>query len=73
MKNGMFVKNSIQPIQDAGYKMAEWPLYILDDTRGEFDQIIAKTRYMVRCLGVQAGFHDHASLLKYKDRKIPRI
>jgi len=72
MKSGLFVKNSIEPIQRAGYRMAEWPLYILDDTRGEFDQIIAKTRYMVRCLGVQAVFIDHASLLKYKDRKLPR-
>ena len=64
MKSGMFVKNSIEPIQKAGFRMAEWPLYILDDTRGEFDQIIAKTRYMVRCLGVQAVFIDHASLLQ---------
>ena len=33
--------------------MADWPLYLVDDTRGEFDKIIAKTRYMVRVLGVQ--------------------
>ena len=72
MKNGLLRGDGLAKINRNGLEMADWPLYLIDDTRGEFDRIIAKTRYMVRCLGVQVIIIDHASLMKYRDRKLQR-
>ena len=74
LKNGLVRdKNGMARINNIGLEMADWPLYLIDDTRGEFGRIVAKTRYMVRCLGVQVIVIDHASLMKYHDRKLPRF
>lgn len=72
MKNGMFRTGGMEKINTKGLEMADWPLYLVDDTRGEFDKIIAKTRYMVRVLGVQVIIIDHASLMKFRDRRLQR-
>lgn len=72
MKNGLFRDGGMQKINSQGLEMADWPLYLVDDTRGEFDKIIAKTRYMVRVLGVQVIIIDHASLMKFRDRRLQR-
>ena len=72
LKNGLMRDGALQKINNVGIEMSEWPMYIIDDTRGEFDKIIAKTRYMVRCLGVQVVIIDHASLMKYRDRRMQR-
>lgn len=72
LKNGMIRPESFKRINDAGIEMADWPLYIIDDTRGQFERIVAKTRYMVRCLGVKVIMIDHASLMRYQDRRLPR-
>ncbi|OPZ41327.1 MAG: Replicative DNA helicase [Bacteroidetes bacterium ADurb.BinA104] len=72
MKNGMFRTGGMEKINTQGLEMADWPLYLVDDTRGEFDKIIAKTRYMVRVLGVQVIIIDHASLMKFRDRRLQR-
>lgn len=74
LKNGLVRDGKgMEKISRIGLEMADWPLYIIDDTRGEFGRIVAKTRYMVRCLGVQVILIDHASLMKYHDRKLPRF
>lgn len=73
LKNGLIRDSkAMTKINQVGIEMAEWPLYLIDDTRGEFSQIIAKTRYLVRCMGVQVVIIDHASLMKYSDRKLQR-
>ena len=72
MKNGLLRDDGFKKINNKGTEMYDWPLYLVDDTRGEFDKIIAKTRYMVRVLGVQVIIIDHASLMKSRDHRLQR-
>ena len=72
LRNGFMNEKNIQRVCNMGYDLAEYPLYPIDNTRGRFESIIAKSRYMVRCMGVKAIFIDHASLMKYPDRKLQR-
>ena len=72
LRNGFMNEKNIQRVCNMGYDLAEYPLYPIDNTRGRFESIIAKSRYMVRCMGVKVIFIDHASLMKYPDRKLQR-
>ena len=72
LRNGFMNDKNITRVCNMGYELADYPLYPIDNTRGRFELIVAKCRYLVRCLGVKVLFIDHASLMKYPDRKIPR-
>lgn len=72
LRNGFMNEKNISRVCSMGYELADYPLYPIDNTRGRFELIVAKCRYLVRCLGVKVLFIDHASLMKYPDRKNPR-
>ena len=73
LKGGFISTEQVTKICNKMYDMAEYKIYPVDNTRGRFDKILSMSRYMVRCLGgVKVIFIDHASLMKYRDRKIQR-
>jgi replicative DNA helicase len=72
LSNGMMSDAMAGKIASQGMDLAEYPLYPIDSTRGKFEKIVSISRYMVRCLGVKVIIIDHASLMKYENRKIQR-
>ena len=72
LRGGFVSEEQLVKIAGQMEHMAEYKIYPVDNTRGRFDKIISMSRYMVRCLGVKVIFIDHASLMKYRDRKIQR-
>lgn len=72
LSSGLMGDDMVKRICTRGYEIAEYPIYPVDNTRGRFEKIVSMTRYMVRCLGVKVIIIDHASLMKYQDRKIQR-
>jgi replicative DNA helicase len=71
-KSGLLTERDMQKINEANEKIHDMPLYILDKTRGRFDKIVAQCRYLVRSLGVEVIFIDHASLIKYSNTSLQR-
>lgn len=71
-KSGLLTEREMQKINEANEKIYDMPLYILDKTRGRFDKIVAQCRYLVRSLGVEVIFIDHASLIKYSNTSLQR-
>lgn len=71
-KSGLLTERDMQKINEANEKIHDMPLYILDKTRGRFDKIVAQCRYLVRSLGVEVVFIDHASLIKYSNTSLQR-
>lgn len=71
-KSGLLTERDVQKIDETSQKIYELPLYILDKTRGRFDKIVAQCRYLVRSLGVEVIFIDHASLIKYSNTSLQR-
>lgn len=71
-KSGLLTERDVQKINEANEKIHDMPLYILDKTRGRFDKIVAQCRYLVRSLGVEVIFIDHASLIKYSNTSLQR-
>ena len=71
-KSGLLTERDTQKINEANEKIHDMPLYILDKTRGRFDKIVAQCRYLVRSLGVEVIFIDHASLIKYSNTSLQR-
>ena len=71
-KSGLLTERDVQKIDEASQKIYELPLYILDKTRGRFDKIVAQCRYLVRSLGVEVIFIDHASLIKHSNFAMKR-
>jgi replicative DNA helicase len=72
LRSGMIGDSQLKSINNKGCDMAEYPLYVMDKTRGELTKIISKSRYMVRVMGVKCLFIDHASLIRHPDRKMKR-
>ena len=72
LRNGFMTDEKVRKVCVQGMELAELPLYLIDNTRGRFESIVSKSRYLVRCMDVKVIFIDHASLMKYHDRKIPR-
>lgn len=73
LRSGMLGGNQLTAINNKGFEMAGYPLYVMDKTRGELTKIISKSRYMVRVMGVKCLFIDHASLIRHPDRKMKRF
>lgn len=72
LRNGFMTDQKVQKICAMGMDLADYPIYPIDNTRGRFDLIVSKCRYLVRCMGVKVIIIDHASLMKYHDRKLQR-
>jgi len=72
LRGGFVSEEQLARISGQMEHMAEYKIYPVDNTRGRFDKILSMSRYMVRCLGVKVIFIDHASLMKFRDRKIQR-
>jgi replicative DNA helicase len=72
LRSGLIGGEQIKTITRKGGDMAEYPLYVMDKTRGELTKIVSKCRYMVRVMGVKCIFIDHASLIRHPDRKMKR-
>ena len=72
LANGLMSKPQADKIVAQAQELSDYPIYPVDNTRGRFEKIVSMSRYMVRCLGVQVIIIDHASLMKYHDRKIQR-
>ena len=72
LRCGMLGGNQLTTINNTGVRMAEYPLYVMDKTRGELTKIVSKCRYMVRVMGVKCIFIDHASLIRHPDRRLKR-
>ena len=72
LRNGFMTDQKVQKICAMGMDLADYPIYPIDNTRGRFDLIVSKCRYLVRCMGVKVLIIDHASLMKYHDRKLQR-
>ena len=72
LSSGLIGDEMVKRINALGQEIAEYPIYPIENTRGRFEKIISMSRYMVRCLGVKVIMIDHASLMKYRDRKMQR-
>lgn len=72
LRCGLLGDKQLSTINTRGYEMSQYPLYVMDKTRGELTKIISKSRYMVRVMGVKCIFIDHASLIRHPDRKMKR-
>lgn len=72
LRNGFLSDSNAKRVCSIGLEMSNFPLYIVDNIRGDFDKILAKSRFMVRCLGVKILFIDHASLIRYSDQRMKR-
>jgi len=72
LRNGFLSTQNTQTVCNMGMDIAEYPLYVVDRTRGELEKIVSKSRYMVRVMGIKCIFIDHASLIRHPDRHLKR-
>lgn len=67
IKNGMLSMSNFAQIQDKCSEVYNYPFYI-DDTSMELSQVVSSCRSMVRILGVQIIYIDHAGLIIVKEK-----
>jgi len=73
LRSGFMTDKDVMKVCNRGMDIAEYPLYVMDRTRGELDKIIAKSRYMARVMGIKCIFIDHASLIRHSNRNLKRF
>jgi replicative DNA helicase len=67
IKNGMLSTSNFAQIQDKCGEVYNYPFYI-DDVSMELSQVVSSCRSMVRILGVQIIYIDHAGLIIVKEK-----
>lgn len=72
IRSGFIAKEQLARIFSAGDKIKDFPLYVVDRSRGAHEKILSQCRYMVRVLGIKVLFIDHASLIKHPDKRLKR-
>ena len=72
IRSGFLGKDQLNRIVNAGDMIKDFPLYVVDKSRGAFEKIMSQCRYMVRVMGIKVIFIDHASLVKHPDKRLKR-
>jgi len=66
LRNGYLSGNNINQVCSSGERIAEYPFYI-DDASQDLESVVSSCRSMVRILGIQVIFIDHAGMITVKD------
>ena len=72
IRSGFLGKDQLNRIVNAGDMIKDFPLYVVDKSRGALEKIMSQCRYMVRVMGIKVIFIDHASLIKHPDKRLKR-